>query len=182
MISKTEALKILEEEGIEGRVLRHSLRVNQIAIFLGKKLYSKGEKINLKLLDVASLLHDVGKKLADETGKDHVETGVKILQDRGLMEIAEVIRKHSINAVVEEDKIPNTWEEKILFYADKRARGDKLVSLNDRIEDLKRRYPDIQKFISKALPKINKIEEEIFNIIGINKNLDEIEDLSPAKD
>jgi putative nucleotidyltransferase with HDIG domain len=74
MITKKEALKILEEEGIEGRVLQHSLRVNQISLFLGRKLYSEGEDINLKLLDVASLLHDVGKKLSDKTKKDHIET------------------------------------------------------------------------------------------------------------
>jgi len=178
MISQTEALKILEEEGIEGNVLRHSLRVNQIANFIGKKLYSKGKNINLRLLDVASLLHDVGKKLSDETGKDHAETGVKILKDRGLDEVAEVVRKHSINAIIEEDKIPKTWEEKILYYADRRAMEDNLVSLNERIDDLKRRYPDIEKFFYKALPKINAIEKEIFDIIGIDKELKEIKKLN----
>ncbi len=181
MITKIRALKILEEEKIEGRVLRHSLRVNQIAVFLGKKLYSKGENVNIKLLDIASLLHDVGKKLSDETGKDHVETGIKILKDRGLNEIAEIIRKHSINAVIEEDKVPGTWEEKILYYADRRAMEDKLVSLDERISDLRKRYPEIEKFLADALPKIKAIEKEIFDIIKIEKELGEIKELKILK-
>ncbi|MFO8152613.1 HD domain-containing protein [Thioalkalivibrio sp.] len=174
MISHKQALKILKEKRIEGKVLRHSLKVNQIAMFLGKKLSSKGENVNLELLDAASLLHDVGKKLSDDTGKNHIETGVKILQDRGLTEIAEVIRKHSINAIVEKDKIPQTWEEKLVYYADKRVREDKIVSLDERMADLRKRYPNLRKPLTNIIPKIKAIEEEIFNIVEINKRLKEI--------
>jgi hypothetical protein len=99
------------------------------------------------------------------------------LKDRNLSEIAEVIRKHSINAIIEKDKIPQTWEEKILYYADRRAKEDKLVSLDERISDLKKRYPEIERFIEEALPKIIEIEKEIFNIIKIDKDLEGIEEI-----
>ena len=176
MITRTETLKILEEEGIRGGVLRHSFRVNQIAMYLAKKLISKGEKINLRLLDSASLLHDVGKKLHDETEIDHVTTGVMILKDRELDNIAEIVRKHSINAIVEDNKIPTSWEEKLVYYADKRSKGDQLVSLDERIENMKKRYPKIKEFLSSAIPKIKEIEDEIFDKIEIDKDLEELKD------
>ncbi len=117
MVTRKEALNILKEEGIEGGVLRHSFKVNQVAVFLGKKIMAQGVKINLYLLDVASLLHDVGKILSDKTDKNHTDAGAEILKKRGLPGVAEIIRKHPINAVLEQETIPKTWEEKRLFYA-----------------------------------------------------------------
>lgn len=38
MPTRDDCLNLLEKHGIIGRVLRHSLKVNQIAVFLGKKL------------------------------------------------------------------------------------------------------------------------------------------------
>ncbi|MBT3304189.1 HD domain-containing protein [Candidatus Woesearchaeota archaeon] len=174
MITHEEALDLLKKHGIEGFVLKHVLRVNQIAVYLAKKLKEKGESVNVELTDIASLLHDIGKKLADSTPMNHIDAGVKILNDEGMKEIGEVIKKHSINAIVEEDKIPTTWEEKLIFYADRRVIEDKIASLDERITDLKTRYPDIEKFLGEAVPKIKKLEETIFNILDISKDLTEL--------
>jgi putative nucleotidyltransferase with HDIG domain len=168
MINRTEALKILEEEGIKGRVLKHSLKVNEVAMFLGKKLVKKGKKINLNLLDVASLLHDIGKKLSDETDLNHVDAGAKILQKGNLEKIAEIIKKHSINSIIEKEKIPQTWEEKLIYYTDRRVKEDNLVSIDERLKDMKKRYPKIKSMIEKVKPKIKELEDEIFGIIRID--------------
>ncbi len=174
MISRTNCLKLLDKHGIRGRVLNHILKVEQIAVFLGEKLKGKGINIDIDLLRVSALLHDIGKDLADHTKMDHVEAGVTILKEEGLSEIAEVIRKHPINAIVEEDKIPMTWEEKLVFYADRRACEDQLVSVDERILDLRRRYPSIDLFIAKAEPKIKQLEKEIFDKIDVDVELNEL--------
>lgn len=175
MITHEEALKLLHKHGIGGFVLKHILKVNQISVYLAKKLKEKGENVNVELTDIASLLQDIGKKLSDSTPMNHVDAGVKILNDEGMRDIGEIIKKHSINAIVEEDKIPTTWEEKLIFYTDRRVIEDKLVSLDERITDLRTRYPDIEKFLWKAVPKIAKLEEEIFSILDISKDLTELD-------
>lgn len=175
MMTQNKWLKLLEKHGIQGGALRHSLEVNRIAVFLGKKLKESGIDITLELLDAASLLHDIGKRLADETDMGHVEAGVKILKDEGFPQIAEIIRKHSISAIVEEDETPVTWEEKLVFYADKRVRGDELVSLDERLADLRERYPELIGLLEKAEPKLRLLEKEIFDRIDVDVELKELE-------
>ncbi len=150
--------------------MRHSLKVNQLAMFLGKKLKDKGEDVNLELLEVSSLLHDVGKLLGDKIGS-HITAGCKILNERGLPDIANIIKKHPIYAILNEDTTPKTWEEKLVFYADRRVMEDKIVSLDERTNDHAKRKPKIKKILPKVLPKIKKLEDEIFNIIGIEKDI-----------
>ena len=59
--------------------------------------------------------------------------------------MATIIRKHdfrSLIAAADEDR-PQTLEEKILYYADKRVCHDRIVSLKRRLEDGRKRYfPD----------------------------------------
>ena len=155
MISRKDCLNLLDKHGIQGKVFNHILKVEQIAVFLGEKLKEKGIDINIDLLRASALLHDIGRNLADHTKMDHVEAGVIILRGEGLSEIADIIRKHSINAIVEEDKIPVTWEEKLVYYADKRACEDQLISIDERISDLKKRYRLVTK--EESLDAIDSI-------------------------
>lgn len=172
MISKKEAFKILEEEGIDGKVLKHSLKVNQISMFLGEKIKSRGENVDLELLDIASLLHDVGRKLSDENGKNHVENGVGILKKRGLNKVADVVEKHVLTSVLNENESPKTWEEKILYYSDKRVNEDKLVSIKERLNYYKKRYPGIRKDFEEIALKVKRLEKEILDNAGVDKDFD----------
>ena len=171
MPTRDDCLRLLEKHGIRGRVLKHSLEVNRIAVFLGKKLEESGIDINIELLDAASLLHDIGKRLADETDMGHVVAGVRILEEEGFPQVAEIVGKHSITAIVEGDKTPVTWEEKLVFYADKRVRGDELVSLDERLADLRKRYPEMIDLLEKAEPNIRSLEKEIFDRIDVTIDL-----------
>ena len=65
----------------------------------------------------------------------------QILQNIHEPIIGKIIRKHNFICIL--DETPNglnSWEEKLLYYADKRVRHDQLVSLQDRLNDLKKRY------------------------------------------
>ena len=160
--TKEEALGLLKKHGIEGNVLCHVKKVNEVAMKIGLKLKEEGENVNISLLDAASLLHDIGKRLSDITDMNHIEAGVKILKDEGMPEIAEVISKHATTSLLDPDTEPKTWEEKIVYYADMRVVEDELVSLDERINYLVTRYPQLKKVIPKVLPKIKNIEKEIF--------------------
>ena len=95
----------------------------------------KGIKVDKKLVTAAALLHDVVREK-----EDHVSEGAKLIRELGFPEVAEVISKHSLYKIEDPEKQPHTYEEKIVFYADKRAKGSKIVSLEERFKDLKQRY------------------------------------------
>lgn len=133
--SKKECLDILKRNKTPSNVIEHSRTVCKLAEDVAEKLIKKGIKVNKKLLAASALLHDI------EREKDnHVIVGAELLKSMGFSEISEIIRKHSLYKIEDEEVQPKTVEEKILFYADKKVKGNEIVSLEERLKDAERRY------------------------------------------
>jgi putative nucleotidyltransferase with HDIG domain len=166
--SRKECFELLKKYNTPKNILKHSITVNRFANRLAKLLMAKGIPINKTLVDRASLLHDIGKFEALSKGGSHEEKGYKILRKEGFNEIANIVKKHSLFSVLSKKEAPVTWEEKIVFYSDKRVNEDKIVTLEERIAYLKKRYGKskrVLKRIEAAEPLIYQIEKEIFDII-----------------
>jgi uncharacterized protein len=162
-----------------------------------QKLSGRGEKIDIVVLRQAALLHDLVKicdfknpeVIADIdgfTGDDihfwmrlykschadgHIVTVCNILSDLKEPVLAEIIKKHRYDSVIDPDprERPVTWEEKVLLYADKRVSHDKIVSLKERLkEGLKRYYGGAPRPEDVAVENaLIKLEKEICDAAGI---------------
>lgn len=151
--SKEECLKILKKNKTPSNVVEHCKAVCKIAEEITNRLVKNGIKINKKLVIAASLLHDIQRG-----EKDHVVEGVKVIREIGFPEVAEVIKKHTLYKLESQLNQPKTYEEKIVFYADKRVKENKVVSLEERFKDLKERYGiDLKEEFDFA----KKIEKEL---------------------
>lgn len=186
-----EVSKLIREFHVPLHVQRHCKAVADFAVDLGKKFIAAGEKIDLKLLKQAALLHDllrvadfrtfhpekfpdpvtaediaVWKRLREKYGHmHHAVAAAEILGKRGFTEMAEIIKKHRFLQIENEF---NTWEEKILYYADKRVMHDKVVTLAERLRDGKtRNAPRLAS--EKQNPELNDkvfaLEREIFKVL-----------------
>ena len=135
--SREKCMELLKDYDVPENVIRHSLAVAALAIDIAKKfnLNHKGIEINMPLLEAAALLHDIARAMPG----DHAIEGAKILNELGYNEVAETARTHGLYHFP--DIKPETIEQKILFYADKRVMEDKVVSINERFKDYKSRYP-----------------------------------------
>jgi len=151
--SRKECFDILNKNKTPSNVIEHCKTVCKVAEEVSDKLIAKEINVNKKLVIAAALLHDI-----ERDKEDHVIAGEKLLKSMGFTEISEVVRKHGLYRIENKDIQPKTVEEKIIFYADKRAAGNKIVSLKERMEDLKRRY---KRDFSKELEFTRKIEEEL---------------------
>lgn len=158
--TKKECFELLNKYEVPKSVRRHSIAVNNVAMFLGRKLKENGEKINLELLDSASLLHDIAKHIANDD-ESHPEVGYDFLMEEGYKEVAIVIKKHT--SLPEELE---SREEELLWYADRRVLRDEIVTLAKRFSYLKEKYPQFYYEIKKAEPFAYQLEEEIFRKIG----------------
>ena len=118
-------------------------------------LEKKGTNINRDLAAAGALLHDVEKL----SPNDHVIEGFEMVKSIGYPEVASVIKKHGLAHMKEEDFIPKTWEEKIVFYADKRVKGSKIVSVDERFEYIGQRYK--KEDIENEITFTKKIEKEL---------------------
>ena len=146
-------MDILNKNKTPSNIIEHCKAVCKVAEEVADRLIGKGMKVNKELVIAASLLHDI-----ERHKKDHIDEGARLLKEMGFPEIAEIIKKHSLYQIEESDVQPKTIEEKIVFYADKRAKGSKIVSLEERFEDLEKRYK--MDFI-KEIEFTKKIEREL---------------------
>ena len=161
MPTRKESFELLWHHNVPQNIIRHSIAVGRLAAEIGAKLKAKGKKIDLNLLDRACILHDIGKLAAIQSGREHGEIGYGILLKHGYNEVAEVIRKHPLHCILDSKNRPRTWEEKILYYCDKRVSEHKVVSLKERLADLKNRYPQYRESIKRAEPLVYQLEKEI---------------------
>ena len=184
-MTEKEIRMIIKKFRVPENIVKHMEKVARIALFLGTKLKNKGEKVDLKLLKAASRLHDIFKlcdfkaidrafqkntfsmedekfwgKMIKKHHKDgHIKTAYDYFIKTGEPVIAEIIKKHDYLSPVspKKEERPSKWEEKLLYYADKRILHDKLVSIGERIKDGRKRYHG-----GKISPEDKKVEREIY--------------------
>lgn len=153
--TKEECIKILKENNVPDNVITHVKAVCDFAMKIVHLLEQRGIKVNRELVAAGALLHDI-KKLSNG---DHVIEGYEFVKSLGFPEVALLIKKHGLYHLDNEEFTPRTWEEKIVFYADKRIKGDKIVSIEERFEYIKQRYK--REDVEKEINFTKKIEYEL---------------------
>ena len=196
-MTENELCELWLKYHVPTHIMAHMRRVEAVSMFVGEKINLLGGKVDLKILRQAALLHDLVKicdfaeldldgfdgfsaedvqfwtALIRSCHKDgHITAVCNILEDLKEDRLAEIIKKHRFNCLIADDPAlrPESIEEKILYYADKRVRHDQITSLAERLEDGRLRYfpdgniPPEDALIEKAL---YKLESEICRLAGI---------------
>ncbi len=133
-----ECYRILEDFHVPEHVVEHSRKVRNLAVFLCRMLNEKGERLDAERVEAASLLHDIAKVDALNTGRSHSQAGADLVRELGFPAVAEIIRQHVIlDPRTNQERI---IEAEVVHYADKRVRHTTVVSLFERFQDLKERY------------------------------------------
>ncbi len=146
----------------------HCARVAQLAVWLAKKYQeSRPEtRIDISLLEVAALLHDIDKKAVKKEGEHHPDAGVRILTDAGMQEVADIVRTHPLHAILDQNIAPRSIEEKLLYLSDKMVKYE-IITVDARFdlwrsEDLP---PQARVTLEAAYPRVKALEQEIFTTI-----------------
>ncbi|MBI2652827.1 HD domain-containing protein [Candidatus Woesearchaeota archaeon] len=153
--TREECLKILKENNVPDNVIAHCKAVCDFSMKIVDLLEKKGINVNRDLVAAGALLHDIKKINSD----DHIIEGYEFIKSLGFSEVALLIKKHGLYHLENEDFVPKTWEEKAVFYADKRVKNDKIVSINERFEYIKQRYKKDD--VEKEIMFTKKIEKEL---------------------
>ncbi len=169
--NRDECINMLKDRGIPENIINHSIAVADVALELGRKIKSNGEGVDLKLLEAAALLHDISKH-EGIAGKfeevSHGIAGAELLRRMGLAEVADVVEVHTMSAILKPGKL-DTWEKKLVYYADKRVNHDKRVTFDERLDYLINRYPRGAEEFRKEEPLIRALEKEIFEKAGVSE-------------
>jgi hypothetical protein len=136
---------------------------------LAEKLIVNGSQftVNGELLSAAALLHDIDKAVPKLPGEVHPDTGVRILKEEGMGEVAALVRTHPLHSVLDPSIAPTSWEEKILYLSDKMVKQE-IITVDTRF-DLWRREglpQEAIQLLNRTYPLVKKLEAEIFSLIG----------------
>jgi hypothetical protein len=84
--------------------------------------------------------------------------------------LAHIVERHEFVKIIDPDERPATWEEKLVYYADKRVLHDRSVTLDERFSDGEVRYPEESKQPGEQLKReaIRVLEREIWDAIGMD--------------
>ena len=167
--SREKALKFLREAGCSRNVIRHCKAVAELAVEIAEACREKGLAVDVKLVEVGALLHDIGR--AKTHTVHHAIVGAKIAKSLGLPEpVISIIKRHVGGGITSEEAeklgwpkdvyVPVTLEEKIVSYADKLIEGARRVRIEKTIEEFSKELPP------PAIQRIKKLHEEMTRLIG----------------
>ncbi|MCW4030904.1 MAG: TIGR00295 family protein [Candidatus Bathyarchaeota archaeon] len=170
--SRKRALQILRENQCSENVINHCKAVMKIALETAKDLKERGFRIDIALVEIGALLHDIGRSKTHTV--HHAVVGAEIAKSLGLPDsVILIIKRHVGGGITarEAEKlgwpkdvyIPLTLEEKVVSYADKLIENSKRAPIGTTINKLsgEMRY--------EAAERVQKIHEEISGLIDKNQ-------------
>ncbi|MHB8068520.1 MAG: HD domain-containing protein [Desulfobaccales bacterium] len=168
--SPGECLDLMASHGMLPHIREHSLRVTQVALFLGQALAAAGFPLRLPLIEAGALLHDLGKTPCLKNGQKHAEWGAAVLTDLGYPEVAQVVKEHVYLDRDPADRQPPR-EAEVVNYADKRVLHTQVVTLAQRFADLMERYgrtPEARVRLAALEVRAQALEDRIFDSLELN--------------
>jgi putative hydrolase of the HAD superfamily len=157
------------QHGATHTLLAHVNMVAAASYQLAVWLKEAGIKVSPLLAHRGGLLHDLAK-LEEDDADNHAVLAAKLLDNLGQPELAGIAEHHLIGDLTSLALKPVTWEEKVVNYCDKLTEGSELVSLDERLQALKQRYPRFADKIVKNTPLVRNLENEILTPIGLSPN------------
>lgn len=190
-MNKNEIKNLYEKFHVPKHVIAHMKKVHHVCEVLIAALKEKKVEVNDEAVLKAALVHDVlricdfrifepdkfkqeitdedlsiWRDLRDKYGKvGHIKGMSDLLIEMGEKEIAHVVSMHDFFKI---DEL-STWEDKIIFYADKRVDRDNIVSLEKRFEEGRKRNAgnsDEAKNLAMHEEKVIHLEKEFLEVLG----------------
>lgn len=166
--TEEQAMELWEKYRLPATKRIHVELVARVAKFFAKKI-----PVNTQLLLAAALLHDIDKAAPPKGGERHPDAAVRILREEGMDEVADIVATHPLHAILDPNISPKTWEEKLLYLADKMVKYD-IVGVTKRFAMWNDEHlpPQEQKILDASYPKVKELEQEVFRLARIS--LDDI--------
>lgn len=146
----------------------HVALVAKVAVWLASQfnIQHSTSSIKTELLNASALLHDIDKAIPKLPGEQHPDTAVRVLQKEGMEEVAAIVKTHSLHAILDPAIAPKTWEEKLLYLADKMVKQD-VIGVDARFalwraEDLP---SDAVAILDACYPRVKALEQEVTTIL-----------------
>jgi len=161
---------MLSRYEVDEFVVLHSLAVADIAVLLAGLLRQAGENVDPQVTECAALLHDIGKgrpaeRFTGRGSRDHAFLSAQVVCRENLPELSTAVGKHMLDSILDPVAQPKSWEERLVWYADKTTLF-RHMGLYRRMRDITSRHRGAARTASLALPHAMSLENDIFSRLG----------------
>lgn len=161
----------LLEQPTSANLWRHVQTVAAVAYQLALWLRAAGQQVDPLLAQRGGMLHDLAKiatRYANPDNLNHGELAARFLAKRGHPALAEIARRHLLFGVIEEDRQPRTWEEKVVYFADKLVESSRLVKIEERLQALRQRYMIDESRLNQLTPALYRLQDDFCTVLQLS--------------
>lgn len=200
--SRAQAEAYFEDFHVPNNIRDHCFFVNKVAVFLAEELKTKGQELDLDIVDILSLLHDLFKPIVIKNLGTQPEFKCyptkkqidfwKQMQERyphlhetelfynifkeEFRSFAQLMLHYGNHDIFTSQK---SFEEQIVHYADWRVYLDTIVSLKERTDDLFVRYKS--KIGSQEEKQLQLWKKRVADEFAVEKNIFEKLQIKPEE-
>lgn len=148
----------------------HCRAVVRTAQILCQAYTHTGIAVNRPCVEAAALLHDIDKNIPKLPGEQHPDAGVRILKKEGMNEVAEVVRTHPLHTILDEAKAPKTYEQKIVYLADKMTK-DTCIGVEKRFALWRKEDtdPQVVAVLDACYPKVIALRDTMLSQVEMTE-------------
>jgi putative nucleotidyltransferase with HDIG domain len=160
------ARRLLADAGLPDWLVVHSEGVARVAVAAAGLLAEAQIPVDGALVEAAALLHDIDKVEIRRSGGEHGIVGARRLEAMGYPELAMPVASHPVTALLDDDRYPIGWPSVLVTVADRHV-GQAFMTVDERLDDMQRRYPDFAGDIESARPAAHALEAELAEVTGL---------------
>jgi putative nucleotidyltransferase with HDIG domain len=160
------ARAILRELEIPRGIVVHSEGVSRVAVAAASMVEAASVPVDVPLVEVAALLHDIDKPEVSRTGGEHGIVGAQRLEQMGYDELAIPVASHPITALLDDARFPIGWASVLLAIADRHV-AQRFMTVDERLDDMASRHPHHAAQIQAARRPAHALEAQLAEVLDL---------------
>jgi hypothetical protein len=122
--------------------------------------------VDVPLVEVAALLHDIDKAMTAAGCGRHGEVGARRLEALGYPELAAPVRSHPLPCLLDDARFPRGWPSVLVACADRHV-AQEFLTIDERLDEMASRHPHHRAAIERARRPAHRLEEEVAAALGL---------------
>jgi putative nucleotidyltransferase with HDIG domain len=163
---RDQALQLLDSLDLPGGIVVHSGGVARVAAEAARLVAATGVPVDVRLAEVAALLHDIDKPETRGGGGVHGQVAAERLTEMGFEELAAPVASHPVTCLLDDRCFPRGWPSVVVAVADRHV-AQAFMTIDERIDDMKARHPAYAAELDAARRPAHALETELSEAAGL---------------
>lgn len=163
---RDQALQLLDSLDLPDGIVVHSRGVARVAAEAARLVAAAGVPVDVRLVEVAALLHDIDKPETRRGGGVHGQVAAERLAALGFEELAAPVASHPVTCLLDDRCFPRGWPSVIVAVADRHV-AQTFLTTDERIDEMKVRHPAYAADLDAARRPAHALEAELSEAAGL---------------